>query len=129
VVAAFLFVVLVALPNANKVNAVNFGQGIIMFSLFAPLPPAALVWMIVDSIHATWNWVNDPRGRDTPWLNWWAGPARLCLLTLPPLGGCGLGFLVPPPDLALGLTVGALVGAVVGIAAAAVVSVVIKALT
>ena len=129
VVAAFLCVVFVLLPNANKVDPGGVVQGIIMFSLFVPLPPAALVWMIVDSIHATWNWAHDPRGRDTPWINWWAGPARLWLLLLPPIGGCGLGFLAPPPNLALGLTIGTIVGAVVDILAAAVVSVVIKALS
>jgi hypothetical protein len=129
VVAAFLFLVLVVIPNANRVNPFRFIQGIIMFSLFAPVPPATLVWMIVDSIHATWNWGNDPRGPETPWVNWWAGPARLGLLVLPPIGGCGLGFLAPPPDLVFWLTVGAIVGSVVGIAAAGVVSVVIKALT
>src|SRR5262245_46987745 len=59
VLAALAFLFLVVIPNANNVNPFRIGQGIIMFSLFAPVPPAALVWMIVDSIHATWNWAHD----------------------------------------------------------------------
>jgi hypothetical protein len=73
---------------------------LVLGDLYLAMFPAALaamvVWMIVDSIQATWNWLNDPRGREVPWRNWWAGPVRVALYVAA-LIGVGIAFFVPPP--------------------------------
>jgi hypothetical protein len=69
----------------------NLGRAVMMAAL-----GAAVVWMIVDSVQATWNWLNDPRGRAIPWRNWWAGPIR-AVLFVGALIGLGIAFFVPIP--------------------------------
>lgn len=105
------------------------GPGIVYLVFGGAFLPAGAAYMLVDGVQATYNWWTDPReGPDRPLINLLAGPIRLAVIGLCPLGGAGLCPLVAPQSLEWALLIGALVGMVPGLLAALVLTLIVKAM-
>jgi hypothetical protein len=92
---------------ANRIQPAAFA------ALVGAAIPGGVVWLIVDSLQATWAWLWTPApapdGVDLrPRYGWLAGPARLLALLLPPLIGTLVGLAIHPADPAFSMLIGGL---------------------